>query len=121
MAARRRLWFASTSSDDDREDLVGPAENDGVVALGHRRTPLAQLLQLAVEATGQQTDQRADHEDAAEREHEPQDCLTPQNVGRHPEAEGTDEGVPEQFQYFYRLVTAALDNNFKGRRYRHDE
>ena len=97
MAARRRLRLASTSSDDDRVDLVRPAEDHRVVRVRAQRAALAQLLQPAVEPAGEQTDEGADDEDAAEGEHEPQRqhrdaCL----VVRRGQAERGDEGLPEQ-------------------------
>ena len=51
---------------EDGEDLVVPAEDDGVVLLGHERAALAQLVDLVPDAVRDHADERADDEDAAE-------------------------------------------------------
>jgi len=81
---------------DDREDLVGPAEDHGVVLLDHHRAALAQVVQLRADAVVQQADEGADDEQAADGEHEVEDVDTHARLVRQVEPEGAAEVVPEQ-------------------------
>jgi hypothetical protein len=67
---------------EDREDLLRPAEDDRVVRLHDPRATLAQLVELALEAGVDHTDQGADDEDPAERDGQHPD----EKAGRAPVA-----------------------------------
>ena len=53
---------------DDREDLADQPRITVWPVLEHARAALAQVLELALDAVGDDADQRADDEDAAERD-----------------------------------------------------
>ena len=115
MAARLRLRLASTSSETTVKTWSDQPRITVWSRLDDRRAALAQLLQLAVQAAGEQTDQGADDEDAAEREHEPQREHRHGAVVRHGEGERGDERLPQQLERVVAGPFGRLDERQAGR------
>ena len=73
---------------DDREDLLRPAEDDGVSALDDARAALAQLGELALEPGVDDADERADDEDADQGDGEHPDAGSRTTPRRRPSCPG---------------------------------
>ena len=84
----------------DREHLRRPSQDHGVPALDHLRAALAQLVEPLVDPGGEHPDQRADHEDAAERhgEHREQERPAPAVAAHGARVERAHERRPGDLQ-----------------------
>ena len=83
---------------DDREDLLRPAEDDGVARLDDARTALAQRGELALEPGVDDADERADDEDPeqGDREHPDEESERALVAAHRARVERPHQAVPEQ-------------------------
>ena len=68
---------------EDGEDLRGPAQDERMAAFNDTRAAFAQIIHFGFDAAGEGTDQDADHEQAAERDHQHDDQILPGIAGIH--------------------------------------